>query len=94
MMVYILPNVNKKINSRSNEIIFDEHDINTCLQTLHLNYSFGLKEIPTAFSKTLYNVQAFPLCSIFQHSFNSGILPNVWKCGKYLFIKEMGKDQS
>ena len=61
-------------------VVFDENDINTRLQTLLLKYSCGLDEIPTALLKTLHNVLAFQLRLIFQLSFNSGILPNIWKC--------------
>ena len=76
----IVPNADKKIKSCLSDIIFDENDINTRLRTLLLKYSCGPDEKPTAFLKTLYNVLAFPLCLIFKHSFNSGILPNIWKC--------------
>ena len=76
----ILPNVDEKIKSCLSDITFNENDIHTCLRTLPLKHSCGPDEIPTAFLKTLYNVLAFPLCFIFQHSFNSGILPNILKC--------------
>ena len=76
----LLSNVNKKINSCLNEIIFDEHDISTRLQTLPLKYLCRPDEIPTAFLKTLHNTLPSSLCLILQYSLNSGILPNVWKC--------------
>ena len=76
----ILPNMNTNIKSCLNDIIFDEHDINTRLQALPIKYSCGPDEIPTAFLKTLHNVLALPLSLIFQNSLNSGNLPNVWKC--------------
>ena len=63
-----------------NDIIFDEHDINTRLQALPIKYSCGPEEIPTAFLKILHNGLALPLSLIFQDSLNSGILPYVWKC--------------
>ena len=69
----ILPNVDKKIKSCLSDIVFDENDINTRPQTLPLKYSCGPDEIPAAFLKTLHKLLAFPLCLIFQHSFNSGI---------------------
>ena len=75
-----LPNMNTKIKSCLNDIIFDEHDINTRLQALPIKYSCGPDEIPTAFLKILHNVLALPLSLIFQDSLNSGILPYVWKC--------------
>ena len=63
--------------------------------TLPLKYSRGPDEIPTAFLKTLHNVTsnllAFLLCLIFQHSFNSGILPSILKCANIVPVcKENG----
>ena len=86
----VLPNVNKKINSCLSGIKFNEHDINTCLQTLPLKYSCGLDEIPIVFLKTLHNVLAFPHCLIFNivlilvfYLISGGVLL------KYFFTKEM-----
>ena len=72
----------RKVKSCLSDIIFDGNDINTRLRILPLVniHTHGPDEIPTAYLKTLHNVLANPLCLIFQRSFNSGILPNIWKC--------------
>ena len=41
----ILPTIDKKIKSCLSDIVFDENDINTRLQTLPLKYSCGPDEI-------------------------------------------------
>ena len=56
-----LPNMNKKIKSCLNDIIFDEHDINTGLQALPIKNSCGPDEILTTFLKILHNVLTLPL---------------------------------
>jgi len=61
------------------QVQFSQSDVYKCLRNLNARSSGGPDNIPPMFLKNCASALAAPLASLFQTSFRTGFLPDIWK---------------
>lgn len=80
--------------SEINDVFFSKHAICSVLRSMKASSSTGLDDIPSVCLKNISEQLAVPLQSIFQDSFDTGVLPDDWLKAKVRPIYKKGGSRS